>query len=450
MRAVVRLIWTYFVATPLMRGLVSLGLVCTGFGMVGYLYYPPWTLGTGMRHDAIWLQSIPLFAPWLGLILLFFASSLLPVIVERMAFGRMILILPGARAALLVSAVATAGLIALLTALTGVFAFFYYPNEIKPENVFWRILFVVFADVSVMYAALWIVGKTRGIWLLIGSLLIAFGIFAPLSLIGLPSGVPAIVWVGVTGWVGFAALLLFGGRLKQKLARSLAATTQLARRALPSAAYSSGTELELLLGTTRPWLVALGQAVPTVVAAWLFHQPESAHMAWLFFLTLFTAITAAITSTAAARSRVLWLRNPWTRADLFRRVESVYWRFNAYPLGVLLLLYVAIGSYLEFSTPLLALGLPLLALGSIASLYLGLMMTRGLGWLESALGIVTMGLLIATAVSLGSETLKRLTAIELEVALAALALIYRTAARSRWNALDWMVCRNGPATRAAG
>jgi hypothetical protein len=116
----------------------------------------------------------------------------------------------------------------------------------------------------------------------------------------------------------------------------------------------------------------------------------------------------------------------------------------------LLLLYVAIGSYLEFSTPLLALGLPLLALGSIASLYLGLMMTRGLGWLESALGIVTMGLPVATAVSLGSETPNRLTAIELEVALAALALIYRTAARSRWNALDWMVCRNGSATRAAG
>ena len=63
---------------------------------------------------------------------------------------------------------------------------------------------------------------------------------------------------------------------------------------------------------------------------------------------------------AAARSRVLWLRYGWTRIELFRRVESAYWRYNAYPLGLLLLLYVGIGSYLEFTTPQLALGLPLL------------------------------------------------------------------------------------------
>jgi hypothetical protein len=77
-------------------------------------------------------------------------------------------------------------------------------------------------------------------------------------------------------------------------------------------------------------------------------------------------------------------------------------------------------------------------------------MTRGLRWFEAALGILTMGLLITTAVTIGGKTLDRVTAIELEVTLAALALIYRTIASARWNALDWMVCRNGPATRAAG
>jgi hypothetical protein len=446
MRAVLRLIWTYFAATPLMRGLVVIGLVCVGLGMISYLYYPPWTLGTGMRRSPLWLQTVGIWAPWLGLIMLFFASSLLPVIVERLALGRLILVLPGARIALLLSALVTAGLIATLTAFTGVLAFYYYPNEIKPERIFSRILLVVFSDVSVMYIALWIVAKTRGIWLLIGSLLIAVGIVAPLGLIGRAEGVPAVAWLGIGTWFAFAALLLFGGRLKQKLARSLAALAQLARRVLPGAAYASGTELDLLLGTSRPWLVALGQAVPIVVAAWLFRQ----HAVWLFFLTLFTAISGAITSTAAARARVLWLRNAWTRAELFHRVEIAFWRYNAYPLGVLLLLYVAIGSYLEFSTPLLAFGLPLLALGSIASLYLGLMMTHGLRWFEAALGIVTMGLLMMTAVTIGDEAFDRITAIELEVTLAALALIYRTLASARWNALDWMVCRNGPATRAAG
>jgi hypothetical protein len=438
--------WTYFTATPLMRGLVVLGLLCAGVGMISYLYYPPWTLGTGMRRSPLWLQTVGIWAPWLGLIMLFFASSLLPVIVERLAFGRLILVLPGARIALLVSAIVTAGLIATLTALTGVLAFYYYPNELKPEHIFSRILLVVFSDVSVMYIALWIVAKTRGIWLLIGSLVIAFGIVAPLGLIGRAEGVPAVAWLGIGAWFGFAALLLFGGRLRQKLARSLAALAQLARRLLPRTAYASGTELDLLLGTSQPWLAALGQAVPIVVAAWLFRQ----HAVWLFFLTLFTAISGAVTSTAAARSRVLWLRNAWTRAELFHRVEIAFWRYNAYPLGVLLLLYVAIGSYLEFSTPLLAFGLPLLALGSVASLYLGLMMTRELRWFEAALGIVTMGLLIMTAVTIGGKALDRITTIELEVALAVLALIYRTIASARWNRLDWMVCRNGPATRAAG
>ena len=447
MRAVLRLIWTYFTATPLMRGLTAIGLVCVGIGMISYLYYPPWTLGTGMRRSPLWLQAAGIWAPWLGLIMLFFASSLLPVIVERLAFGRLILVLPGARIALLVSAIVTASLIATLTAFTGVLAFFYYPNELKPDDVFSRILFIVFGDVSVMYVALWIVAKTRGIWLLIGSLLIAIGIVSPLGLIGRPEGVPPIGWLGIGVWLAFAALLLFGGRLKQQVARSLAAPAQLARRVLPGAAYASGAELDLLLGTSRPWIVALGQAVPIVAAAWLFSHEE---VGWLFFLTLFTAISGAITSTAAARSRVLWLRNAWTRAELFHRVELAFWRYNAYPLGVLLLLYVAIGSYLEFSTPLLAFGLPLLALGSIVSLYLGLMMTRGLGWFEAALGIVTMGLLMMTAVTIGPKTLDRVAAVELEVTLAVLALIYRTIASARWNALDWMVCRNGPATRATG
>jgi hypothetical protein len=446
MSAVLRLIWTYFTATPLMRGLVLVGLVCAGAGMVGYLYYPPWTLGNGVRNSALWLQAALLVAPWYGLMLLFFASSLLPVIVERLALGRMIVILPGARVAVLVSALATAGLIATLAALTGIFAFYYYPNEIKPENVFGRTLLVVFSDVSVMYVALWIVGKTRGIWLLIGSLLIAVGIVTPLGLIGRPTGLPAFVWIGVAVWLGFAALLLLGGRLKQALARSRARAVSLARRAVPAATYASGSELELLLGTGQPWLVALGQAIPILVAAWLFRQQA----VWLFFLTLFSAIAGAVTSMAAARSRVLWLRNDWTRAELFGHVEAAYWRYNAYPLGVLLLLYVGIGSYLELQTPRLAFGTVLLVLGSIASLNLGLMMTRGLHWLETALGIVTMGLLMAAAVTIGDDALDRATVIELEIVLLALAVTYRAIASARWKSLDWMVCRNGPATRAAG
>jgi hypothetical protein len=445
MTAALRLVWTYFTATPLMRGLLVLGLACAAAGMPLYLYYPPWTLGNGMRGEALWLQTALLFAPWLGLILLFCASALLPSIVERIAFGRSVAILPGARVAVLISVTATALLISVLTALTGFLAFFYYPVELRPANVFGRTLAVVFCDVSIMYVALWIVGKTRGIWMLIGSLLILVGIVLPLGLIGMPSGLPRYIWFGVAVWLAFAALLWFGGRLRLEPGGAGFAPLRILTRTFGETSYTSGAELALLLGTTRPWVVALGQAVPVVASAWLF---ASEPRGWLFFLTLLTAISGAITSTAAARCRAVWLRNAWTRAELLQRVESMYWRYNAYPLGVLLLLYVAIGSYLEASTPLLALGVPLLALGSITSLYLGLVMTRGLGWLEAALGILTMGMLMATAFWLVGATPDAVTAIEFELALAGLALLYRGMARARWKALDWMVCRRDPAERA--
>ena len=60
----------------------------------------------------------------------------------------------------------------------------------------------------------------------------------------------------------------------------------------------------------------------------------------------------------------------------------------------------------------------LLALGSVVSLYLGLLMTRGLGWLETVLGIGTMGMLIATAASIGLKAPDLLTASALEGVLA--------------------------------
>jgi hypothetical protein len=165
---------------------------------------------------------------------------------------------------------------------------------------------------------------------------------------------------------------------------------------------------------------------------------------------MFTAISGAITSTAAARSRVLWLKLGWTRAEMLRCVEAAYWRYNAYPLGVLLLLFIGFGAYRELSTPVLALGVPLLVLGCVVSSYLGLMMTRGLSWLEIALGIGTMSLLIQVSLAVIDADANLALAIELELALAALALTFRFWARKRWLNLDWLVCRDAALTRGAG
>jgi hypothetical protein len=447
MSPIARLVWTYFTANPLSRTLAALGLALMLAGMSGYLHYPAWTLGSGMRSSPLWYQSLILTAPWFGLILLFFATSTLPAVVERFVLGRTVYVLAGGRLCVLLSVLATASAIALLTAATGVLSFLYYPDGIKPERIFSRAWLVAFSNIGLMYAALWIVGKTRGIWLLVGSLLIVVGIVTPLAAIGRPSGVPPLTVAGLAVWAAFAIVVLFGARLRQAASGP---ATRFARRArglrLPSLSYSPGAELDLLLGTTRPWVVAIGQAAPVAFAGWLIPDPR----AWLFFLTLFTAISGAITSSAAARSRVLWLKLGWTRAQMFAGVEAAYWRYNAYPLGVLLMLFVGLGSYRELSTPVLALGVPLLVLGGIVSANLGLMMTRGLGWLETALGIGTMGLLLATAVAAADADSNMALAIELEVLLAALALAYRWSAKARWLRLDWLVCRSAATTRDAG
>lgn len=446
MSAIARLIWIYFMATPLGRGLTVVGFLLMLAGMSGYLYYPAFTLGTGRSDLPLWYQGTVTAAPWLGLILLFFGSSTLPGVIERMLLGRGLYVLPHARLCLLLSVLATASLIALLTATGGTLTFFYYPADYRPERIFSRTWLVTFSNVGLMYTALWIVGKARGIWLLLGSLLIAIGIVGPLGAIGRPSGVPPITIVGLAIWVAFVAVVLFGARLRRFSSRALTSIRRVARNWLPGVSYSAGTELDLLLGTMRPWVVAIGQAVPVAAAGWLIFDLR----AWLFFLALFTAISGAITSTAAARSRALWLKRDWTRAEMFQRVEAAYWRYNAYPLGVLLLLFVAFGSYRELPTPVLALGVPLLVLGSVVSTQLGLMMTRGLRWLEVVLGVGTMGLLMWTSIAVvGAET-RLARAIELEVLLAAAALVFRFWAKTRWQGLDWLVCRDAALTRGAG
>jgi hypothetical protein len=447
MKAIARLTLLFFTATPFMRGLVTVGLVLAGTGMLGYLHYSPWTLGTGMRREALWFQLTLSLAPWLGLILLLFASSLLVLIVERMALGRLILVLPYGRIRLLTSVLLAAGTLAALMAATAAIAFLGYPPAIKPPHVFSRTLLVSFADLSLLYAALWLVSKTRGAWLLVGgSLLIVFGIASPLALIANQRGLPLFVGIGLLAWLAFATLLLFGARLRHALGTTWASLATRLRSALPPSSYATGGELPLLLGTDRPWIVALGQSLPVFAIAWL----APAQRVWLIYVMSFGAISSAVTSIAAARSRVLWLRYAWTRDELFQRVERAYWRHNAYAVGVLLVLFSGIGSFFDLPTPTLAHGLVLIVLGGVVSSYLGLIMTKGLGSLETVLGIATMGLLIYTANEITEPSMDLPRTIALEAIVAALAVVYRIMARGRWQVLDWRLCRSPVLARGAG
>src|SRR5690606_26884238 len=128
------------------------------------------------------------------------------------------------------------------------------------------------------------------------------------------------VKLGWLGWIAFGAALLAGQRAAGAGAAARSWATAAVRR-VTSRTYAEGTEEALLLGTSSPWILAIGQAVPVGIAAAYFAMPS----VWLFFFALFSAIAGAVTSHAAERSRALWLRGGLTRAELFRRVERAYW-----------------------------------------------------------------------------------------------------------------------------
>jgi len=452
MRSVLRLVWTYFTSTPLVCWLSAIG---TGFillGIAGYLLLPVSLLTSAMHGD--WSGDLPLLSivlsflaiglPWFGMILLLAATALMPAIVEQIALGRSIWVLPGGRMRLLASVLLTALLLAALIAAAAATAFTVFLPWGLGSEMFFRTLVMAFIDLGLLYTAIWLVGKTQGIWRLAGTLWAIISITIPLRLIGArDEPFSWLEWLGIAGWLVFAALLLSGGRMRHSLRQLKGCVIQIVARFLPAERYQEGKEFDLMLGCTRPWLIAFGQIVPIAAMPFLIIYTES----WLAVLMIFSAISGAVTSQAAARSRRFWLRVDRSREQIAKHVELAYWRYNSSSLLVLLVLYSALAIYSGFAMALIIHGCVLLILGSAACTYLGLMITRGLGWFESVLCIITLCAMIIGAIATmrGEFTL----AIELEILLAALAIIYRFIALSRWAGLDWMRCRSDAQLRGA-
>ena len=59
----------------------------------------------------------------------------------------------------------------------------------------------------------------------------------------------------------------------------------------------------------------------------------------------------------------LGLRSHWTRAQLFTRVEKALWGHNSFALGVLLVLFVVLGSLAYSPTEVAIFGIGLLIVG---------------------------------------------------------------------------------------
>jgi hypothetical protein len=460
MKAVVRLVLTYAFGTRILRSFSLAGFVVivASFGLLAFM------------AQSDWLLAIPFF----GAVLVFLGSALMPLMFGRMGRSHLIRVLPWGRTKLLLSAFLTVALVALPLPLISLFALYeavdYYaingfyggaaPHVAAPSAAlieayrqgmlqnFYVQLSGSFLTTGWLYLALWFITSRRSIAGYVkGLLVILLIMFFPLRQISelsmtLKGSLTQIglVWfvfgAGFLLWPRWQALIAtwrlrpldrFGALLKQRVA---------------------GREIDLMLGTANPWFLIAAQVVPIVFASTIGFYSAAV---WLFYLTIFSTIAGAIACQAAERSRVLWLRGNWTRGELFAQVERSFWRHNSFVMGALIVLMVGIGSYSGLPVSLLAVGLPLLILSTVLSTYLGFMVTRGLRFAEGALAVIVMLGLMAVAViaaRAGGDRQDFLIVAGIEVAMAIAAVVLRSAARARWEKIDWMLCRPDRALRA--
>jgi MFS family permease len=445
MKAVMRLVWQYFMGTPMNRGFTLIGLAIQAVAF--------YVLTTQAQSgEMLWVATF-------GLMALFIGSSLMPLTVGRLARSHVVAIVPHGRLKLLLSAFITVFLVAAPVAVLTPFAFvagmagsptdlLKYQQLLDDSIQLAKLMFTsAFLFAGWMYLALWFVTSQRNFaGFFKGLLVVMLVLFAPAREIR-DFGV-SLSWnlqqIAII-WILFGAAFLLWPRIVAALARYPMRFGRFNRETTSSI---SGSEFDLMLGTASPWRLIAVLALPVILATRFVDDVPSV---WLFFLTLFSTVAGAIAGEAAARSRALWLRGDWTRETLFSRVEQCFWRHNGYVLGCLLLLMVGIGSYAGLPTTMLAAGLPLLILGTVLSTYLGLMITRGVQWPEIVLGVAVMLALMAVAVLIVGESVNLGVVIVIEITLAAGALLLRRAAIQRWKEIDWIRCRPDKvlSTRAA-
>ncbi len=446
MKTIRQLIWLYFTGTKLHRGLSLGGLALMG---LAFLILIKQAQATG----SVWLVAV------LGMSCFFLGSSLMPLMLGRLASGHSIRVLPHGRLKLLLSAFITVLIVSTPGALMAPLVFVVgasgslsdlvkHPKALEYGLQMAAIVFtssILFA--GWMYLAMWFVTSQRNTaGLFKGLLVIVLLLFAPVREIRDFTVHAAWNWQQIAViWVVFGMGFLLWPRIRASVARGSTPRLTGLRRGL--ARNLKGREFDLMLGTANPWRLMAALLLPVMIST-RFAEDMSA--VWLYILTIFSTVAGAIAGGAAARGRSLWLRGDWSREKLFAEVELSFWRHNAFVLGALMLILVAIGSYSGFSVTLLAAGLPLLALATVLSTYLGLMITRGLGWIESLLGVGVMLTLMTVAIMVARETVDIVGVIVIQVSLAVLAVVLRMVARHRWMQIDWMMCRADRASIARG
>ena len=231
MKAVLRLIFTYFTGTALLRGITALGIVGVIGGCVTFLYLPP-LLGSqgGPSRFSLAMESLITLAPVVGVLCVVFGASLLPALFSRLASSHYLYALPYGRIKMLVSVFATLTLVALVVA--GTVVVYYTRTPLSLGVVFERAFVVSLLTCNFLYVALWLTSKaSSAIGLLVGAIVTIATLVLPLRFIALPSRSVAGPWAALALlWSLFTLAFVLAPRLKRVTSRLRAAiSARLAR-----------------------------------------------------------------------------------------------------------------------------------------------------------------------------------------------------------------------------
>jgi hypothetical protein len=443
MKAIGRLLLVYFAGSRMTKWLTICGLLLLLASLYVVLYTP--------QTERMLAWAVP------GMIVFFSGTSLMPLTLGRLAQSHAACLLPGARIKLLVSAILTVLLVALPAGLFSPLAFVagmsadvgeLFENPSLLDYTLGMAL-ITYTGTCIaafwLYVLMWVIGNERSANGVSKALLIF------LALVLMPSADHAdpgamlrtnalqiLVVLPV-----FSAGFLLWPRIRRVLAHRLQQRTM-----KPGATREfAGREIDLVLGNSQPWPLTVALLLPLAVLS----RSDDVHASvWLFYLTIASTLGGAIAGQAPERSRPLWLRGDWSRATLFEAVEKSAWRHNGLVLMVLFVALLAIGIYVKIPPAVMAVGAPLLILGTVSSTYLGLALTRGVRWPEATLGVVVMVTLMAIAVLMEYPEANYWLVVGLLLALSILAPALRRLARKRWSRIDWSECRREiqPVSRA--
>ena len=256
MKAVLKLVLTYFTGTQLLAIVTTLGLVGVFGGSAMFMYLPPLIASQGgAAHFSLAAEPFFMLTPVVGVIGVAFGASLLPSIFARLAASHYLYVLPYGRVKILASVFITLTLAALLAA--GTTTVYYVRTPMQLDVVFERAFVVSLLTCNLLYVVLWLTGKSSSaISTLVGSIVMIATLVLPLRFIALPSESLIGPWAASFPiWGMLAAAFLLAPREKGAIGKLREAVAS----RLTGAAYHGGGEIDLLVGTGQPWQLALGQ-----------------------------------------------------------------------------------------------------------------------------------------------------------------------------------------------